>query len=153
MTADEARQGRRVVVGVDGSTTSGQAVDWAAEQAQLTGASLVLVAAWHVSAAAYGSWGTAPIPPSVDLDLAKYARETLDRVADEVEQRHPELGVVRRVVEGPPALVLLDEAQGADLLVVGSRGHGAFRGMLLGSVSQHCVTHARCPVVVMPGRD
>jgi nucleotide-binding universal stress UspA family protein len=56
---------------------------------------------------------------------------------------------VRQVIEGPPARVLIDASQNADLLVVGSRGHGAFAGMLIGSVSQHCVHHASCPVVVV----
>jgi nucleotide-binding universal stress UspA family protein len=55
----------------------------------------------------------------------------------------------RQVTEGNPAQVLLDAARGADLLVVGSRGHGGFAEALLGSVSQHCVHHARCPVVVI----
>ena len=58
-----------------------------------------------------------------------------------------------RVVEGNPAQVLLDASDGADLLVVGSRGHGGFAEALLGSVSQHCVHHAHCPVVVIRGQD
>jgi nucleotide-binding universal stress UspA family protein len=57
--------------------------------------------------------------------------------------------VERRVVEGRPAAVLVDESQGADLLVVGSRGHGGFTGLLLGSVSQQCAHHAACPVVIV----
>jgi hypothetical protein len=61
--------------------------------------------------------------------------------------------ILTRVLHGHPAHVLLDAASGAQLLVVGSRGHGAFAGMLLGSVSQHCVQHASCPVVVVPPAD
>jgi nucleotide-binding universal stress UspA family protein len=62
----------------------------------------------------------------------------------------PSAPIVTRVVQGHPAQVLLDAARGADLLVVGSRGHGTLAGMLLGSVSQHCVQHSPCPVVVVP---
>jgi nucleotide-binding universal stress UspA family protein len=61
--------------------------------------------------------------------------------------------VLARAVEGNAAQVLLDASDGADLLVVGSRGHGGFTEALLGSVSQHCVHHARCPVVVIRGRE
>jgi len=60
--------------------------------------------------------------------------------------------IERRVVEGRPAAVLVDESQGADLLVVGSRGHGGFAGLLLGSVSQQCAHHAACPVVIVHGK-
>jgi nucleotide-binding universal stress UspA family protein len=65
------------------------------------------------------------------------------------EDDHPVL-VSTRVMEGPAAQVLLDAGRGAELMVLGSRGHGAFAGMLLGSVSQHCVQHATCPTVVIP---
>jgi nucleotide-binding universal stress UspA family protein len=57
--------------------------------------------------------------------------------------------IERRVVEGPAASVLVDESRAADLLVVGSRGHGGFTGLLLGSVSQQCAQHAECPVVIV----
>ena len=57
--------------------------------------------------------------------------------------------IERRVVEGAPATVLVDESRQADLLVVGSRGHGGFAGLLLGSVSQQCAHHAACPVVIV----
>lgn len=59
--------------------------------------------------------------------------------------------ITQVVKEGNPAQVLIDEADGADLLVVGSRGHGGFTEALLGSVSQHCVHHARCPAVIIRG--
>lgn len=145
MTEDLQHQGGRIVVGVDGSAPSNQAVEWAAKQAALTGSALVLVAAWHVPAMAYGS--LVPVPQ--DLDLAGATRDLVDQVADAVEKQHPGLDVVRRVTEGQPALVLVEESEGANLLVVGSRGHGAFAGMLLGSVSEYCVTHATIPVVVV----
>lgn len=145
MTEDLHHQGGRIVVGVDGSSSSNEAVEWAAKQAALTGSALVLLAAWHVPAMAYGS--LVPLPQ--DLDLRGATAELVDKVADAVEKQHPGLDIVRKVAEGQPALALLEEAEGANLLVVGSRGHGAFAGMLLGSVSEYCVTHAAIPVVVV----
>jgi nucleotide-binding universal stress UspA family protein len=65
------------------------------------------------------------------------------------QSRHPEVTIVSLVVEGHAAAVLVERSEGADLLVVGTRGHGRFTGMLLGSVSEHCVIHARCPVLVV----
>ncbi|HTZ07910.1 MAG TPA: universal stress protein, partial [Acidimicrobiales bacterium] len=76
-------------------------------------------------------------------------RDTVRQVLGE----NPEVPVRLVVREGHPAPVLIDEAGGADLLVVGSRGHGAFMGMVLGSVSEHCVSHAPCPVVVVRHDD
>jgi len=73
-----------------------------------------------------------------------------EAVADVAGPEQESPPVVTRIAEGPPAQVLLNAATGAELLVVGSRGHGTFAGMLLGSVSQHCVQHAPCPVVVIP---
>ena len=66
-----------------------------------------------------------------------------------VSRAHPNITVRPRAVEGHPAHVLIEASRGAELLVVGSRGHGAFSGMVLGSVSQHCVTQAHCPVLVL----
>ncbi|MFI9100990.1 universal stress protein [Streptomyces fildesensis] len=71
-------------------------------------------------------------------------------VANESERLDRSVEVPARVVEGHPAEVLLAAAAGAQLLTVGTRGHGTFAGILLGSVSQHCVQHAPCPVVVVP---
>lgn len=134
-----------VVVGVDGSESSIAALRWAARQAELTGAELKAVMSWDLPTAAY--W----VPLPNDLDLESSARKTL---ADQIEETlgpDPRVPVTQVVTQGHPAPVLIGEANHADLLVLGSRGHGEFTGMLLGSVSEHCVTHAHCPVVVIKG--
>jgi len=145
---------RRVVVGVDGSPCSVKALRWAIVQAQRTGAGVEAVASWQDPVVSgYFSYGFAPVFTD-DQDWAaltgKYLQES---VAGAVDELHPDRQVVARVVQGHPAQVLLDAAVGAQLLVVGSRGHGTLAGMLLGSVSQHCVQHAPCPVVVIPPDD
>jgi nucleotide-binding universal stress UspA family protein len=139
--------GGRIVVGVDGSPASLRALAWAARQASLTSARLDAVIAWRIPTAAYEGFA-----PAFDfgVDLAKGAKETLDRALAQVLGQHAGVEVTPAVVEGAPAVELLRWAQGADLLAVGSRGHGEFTGMLLGSVSEHCVAHAPCPVVVIP---
>jgi len=100
------------------------------------------------------SWpGTSPsaywLPLPEDIDLEQATRDVLDRTLHETLGDTPTISVSMVVVEGHPAPVLIDQSQDADLLVVGSRGHGEFTGMLLGSVSEHCVSHAACPVVVV----
>lgn len=137
-------------MGVDGSRASLGALAWAARQASLTGARLDAVTAWRMPATVYE--GFAP-PFDFDLDLAKGAKEALDKALAETLGQYPDVEVTPAVVEGAPAVELLRWAQGADLLAVGSRGHGEFTGMLLGSVSEHCVAHAPCPVVVIPPED
>jgi nucleotide-binding universal stress UspA family protein len=77
------------------------------------------------------------------------ARELLENLTDDLEPREPAVDVRISISKGSPAKVLIDMSQGADLIVVGSRGRGGFAGMLLGSVSQHVVAHAACPVVVL----
>jgi nucleotide-binding universal stress UspA family protein len=135
----------RIVVGVDGSDASKDALAWAARQANLTGARVEAVTTWFIPPVAYE--GAVPLPTT--FDLAPAASSMLDEVVGKVLVDHPGLEVSRVVIEGPPARRLLEAAAGAELLVVGSRGHGAFAGMLLGSVSEHCVSHAPCPVVVV----
>lgn len=141
---EEHRRGR-IVVGVDGSDASKDALRWAARQAGMTGVRLETVMAWHVPVAAYG----APVMPPDGYDFEPEARRTLAEAIRDVLGEHPAVEVATVVVEGHPAPELLHAAADADLLVVGSRGHGAFTGMLLGSVSEHCVAHAPCPVVVV----
>jgi nucleotide-binding universal stress UspA family protein len=86
----------------------------------------------------------------LDEELAAGARRTLERALADAGDRTAGVDVEPVVREGAPARVLLEEADDADLLVVGSRGLGGFRGLLLGSVSQQCSHHAPCPVVVVP---
>lgn len=132
-----------IVVGVDGSESSKDALRWAAGQALLTGAELHAVIAWRPPIT-YG------YPADyTDVDFEADARKKLETVADEVLGPNPPVPVRIRVAEGHPAPVLIEAARGADLLVVGSHGHGMFAGMLLGSTSQHCVQHATTPVVVI----
>lgn len=131
----------RVVVGVDGSEASCDALRWAVAQAALTGAVLELVTTWEYPVA-YG------FPTIPDVDLAHNATMIQKLALDQVDV--PEgVAVERRVVEGHPAHELVGRSSGADLLVVGSRGRGGFAGMLLGSVSGHVCAHSACPVVVV----
>jgi nucleotide-binding universal stress UspA family protein len=134
----------RIVVGVDGSPSSVAALGWAAQQAELTGATLEVLGSWEWPIT-YG----APIALPVDYDPAADTRRELDDAIASVRAAHPNVDFRTTVVEGHPAPSLVEASKGADLLVVGSRGHGAFAGMLLGSVSEHCVANAFCPVLVM----
>ncbi len=134
---------RRIVVGVDGSAPSKAALSWAVQQGKLTGAVVEAVITWEIPPT-YGY----PVPVS-DVDWAQLAKQAVsEAVADTVDDAPP-AKVTYKVVEGNAAQVLLEEAAGADLLVVGNRGHGGFVEALLGSTSQHCVHHATCPVVVI----
>jgi nucleotide-binding universal stress UspA family protein len=139
----------RIVVGVDGSESSKDALRWAAHQAELTGASLEAVITWEISSSSVGF--AVPIPS--DYDPAANAKQVLGATVLDALGESGELGVVARVVEGPPARSLLDVAKRADLLVLGRRGHGPFVGVLLGSVSEYCAAHATCPVVVIRHQD
>lgn len=131
----------RMVVGIDGSPSSIRALRWALKQAEATGTEVEAVHAWQIPS----SFGMAvPIMPE---GWAESAEESLEKVLE--QETDGSVPVKRRVVEGYPAKVLLKRSEGAELLVVGSRGHGGFVGALLGSVSQHCIQHASCPVVVV----
>jgi nucleotide-binding universal stress UspA family protein len=142
MTPDPATRGR-IVVGIDGSPPSLHALDWAARQAALTASSLEAVMTWQWPTS-FG-WGV-PVPN--DIDPETEVRKTLESALDTVRSRYPDLHTDARVVNGHPAPILVEASKAADLLVVGSRGHGEFVGMLLGSVSEYCTTNAPCPVLV-----
>ena len=143
MTAEQPSGGGRIVVGHDGSASSLAALAWAARQAALTGSTLEIVMTWEWPPS-YG-W-SAPIPD--DFDPASDIQKALDAVVAQVLASHPGLQVHARLVSGHPAPVLVEASKGAELLVVGSRGHGEFVGMLIGSVSEYCVTNAHSPVLV-----
>ena len=142
-----------IVVGVDGSPSARTALCFALDEARLRGAPVRVVGAWHVPVAAYDRAFVPPDPVAV-RELEPQMRLVLERALEETGETAADVDVETVVREGTPAGVLLDEAQGADLLVVGSRGLGGFRGLLLGSVSQQCADHAPCPVVIVPhGRE
>jgi len=105
------------------------------------------VIAWEFPAT-YGY----PVPAPPDIDFEQIAAEVLADVIAEASSPAERVTITSRVVEGYAARVVLDASAGADLLVVGSRGHGGFAEALLGSVGQHCVHHATCPVVVVRNR-
>ncbi len=145
----------RIVVGIDGSAGSMAALDWAVQEAQLRATTVHTVMAWqHPSAyGASNAFGLGMDPSfGTQQALASVAETKASQLVDEASQGH-EVPISWEAIEGHPALALLSAVGDSDLLVVGSRGHGGFVGALLGSVSQHVVTHAHCPVVVIPGRE
>ncbi len=141
-----AARSHRIVVGTDGSASSATAVAWAARQAEGTGATVEAVMAWDWMTT-YG-WGFV-IPP--DLDPRADSARTLEHELAPARAAHPAVVIESNLVEGPAAQLLVERSSDADLLVVGSRGHGGLVGAIIGSVSEYCVSHARCPVLVMHG--
>ena len=146
-----------IVVGVDGSESSRRALRFALDEARLRDSAVRMVGVWHVPVAAYGGAMVAPDPGLVK-DLEPQTGRVLERLLEDVGDDAAGLEVETVVREGAPVAMLLEEAQDAereaaqdaDLLVVGSRGLGGFRGLLLGSVGQQCAHHSPCPVVIVP---
>jgi nucleotide-binding universal stress UspA family protein len=130
-----------IVVGLDGSEGSRDALTWAADQARLTGSVLRTVATWR-----WPNYITR-IPPGADL--AAETEQALRDMVEPLRAEYPDLTITEHVVQGPPGPSLLTQAESATLLVVGSMGRAAFPGMLLGSVAEYCVRHGPCPVVVV----
>jgi nucleotide-binding universal stress UspA family protein len=144
--SSQTRPSKRIVVGVDGSPASIDALRWAARQAELTQSSIQAVITWQVPNQFgddfYGD----------QFDWADIAQRTLDAALVEAGGGTPFTGDAV-VFQGHPARSLVDISEEAELLVVGSRGHGGFTGLLLGSVSEYVVTHAGCPVLVIRHRE
>lgn len=143
----------RIVVGIDGSEGSRHALEWAARQAGYTGATLEAIIAWDYPA----TYGWVPVPPE-DYALGEYAEKALNETIDAVlgtdstestNSAGTPVKIERRVVQGHAAEVLVNASEGAELLVVGSRGYGGFADALLGSVSTYAVHHAHGPVTVI----
>jgi nucleotide-binding universal stress UspA family protein len=138
---------KTVLVGVDGSAPSNKALVWAAAEAAHHGADLVVV----------NVWAHTLLPPAGSVSVSeRYVPDPSQRTADdllaeikEVLGEDPPLLVQPVVKQGNPAEVLIEESANAELLVVGTRGHGGFRGLVLGSVSQHVAAYAKCPVAVV----
>ncbi|MFH8342331.1 universal stress protein [Streptomyces sp. AM6-12] len=137
----------RIVVGVDGSPSSFEAVRWAVRYAALVGGVAEAVAAWEVPL--YG-WSA----PAVDMYMDEEATlEQMTRELTEVLGADAAAEVRTRMAHGNPADILLRAAEGAEVLVVGSRGRGGFARALLGSVSQRVAAHAPCPVVIVRSEE
>jgi nucleotide-binding universal stress UspA family protein len=140
---------KRIIVGVDGSDHSQAALKWAYEEAAHHGASLNVVAAWRAPVLPQSPpYGSLP-PEGYDTQPGNDALALLERLVADLEVRTPAVDMQTSIEEGNPAKVLIERSKGADLMVVGSRGRDGFAGMLLGSVSQHLVAHAHCPVTIV----
>ena len=139
-----------IVAGVDGSEDSKEALRWALAEAALRGASVRAVHAWSMPIAFGGPY--MPPQPYDGPELREQAQASLDVAVDEFAGDVPPVVVERVVEQGTPADVLVRAAADAELLVVGSRGHGGFAGLLLGSVGQQCAQHAPCAVVIVRRR-
>jgi nucleotide-binding universal stress UspA family protein len=138
---------KTVLVGVDGSANSHKALTWAAAEAADHGADLVVLNVWE---------HTLP-PPAGSVSVSeRYVPDPSQRTAEDLLKEitdvlgaDPPILVQPLVKQGNPAKVLIEESADADLLVVGTRGHGGFRGLVLGSVSQHVAAYAKCSVAVV----
>jgi nucleotide-binding universal stress UspA family protein len=144
--SSQSTPSKRIVVGVDGSPASVDALRWAARQAELTQSSVQALITWQVPNQ-YGDdfYGQ-------QIDWADIAQRALETALTEAGDGTP-FGGDQVVFQGHPARSLVDVSHDAELLVVGSRGHGGFAGLLLGSVSSYVVAHANCPVVVIRHRE
>jgi nucleotide-binding universal stress UspA family protein len=144
----------KIVVGIDESEPSREALRWAVEEGRLRHADVVALHAW-LPPALPAALDLAPAPvapppnlPEVVAEAKAAAEDLVHGIVEEVVGEDTGVDVRTQTVEGPPATTLIEASGDAELLVVGSRGRGGFTGLLLGSTSLQCVTHARCPVVV-----
>ena len=137
-----------IVVGADGSEGAVAALRFAIAEAKARGCGVKAVSAWHVPAAAYQSgWVMFPINVT---DFEELGTTGLEKTLEGAGDATAGVEITKVVREGQAAEVLVEEAKGAELLVVGTRGLGGFRGLLLGSTSQQCAHHAPCPLVIVP---
>jgi nucleotide-binding universal stress UspA family protein len=145
-TPTTAPSGARIVVGVDGSVPSLDALRWAGRVGSALGLAIDAVACWSYPANFGMGGGFVDYRPDVD------AKRALDEALLTVFGPTPPAGLRASVREGYAANELIEASRDAEMLVVGSRGHGGFVGLLIGSVSAYCAEHAKCPVVVLHPR-
>ena len=138
---------KTVLVGFDGSAGSRKALTWAAAEAADHAADLVVLNVWEHTLLPPA--GSVSVSERYVPDSSQHTAEDLLEEITEVLGADPPVLVQPRVKQGNPAKVLIGQSADADLLVVGTRGHGGFRGLLLGSVSQHVAAHAKCSVTVV----
>jgi nucleotide-binding universal stress UspA family protein len=152
VTSTSTSNAPRVVVGVDGSPSSRAALRWAVNQAKLTGGTVDAIMAGSVPETdTIGGFGQTPAEVNDEAVVAEGAQRDLDQVISEEVKADDRNRVTARVFNGNAATALLQAADGAELVVVGQRGLGGFTGALLGSVGQHLVHHAACPVLIFRG--
>ena len=138
---------KTIVVGVDGSEAAGVALEFAVEEAVVRGATLRVISVWDVPASLYqGTVAITPVLETFEEEAGAIVAEAVERV----KELAPDLPCEGIVLNGSPQIRLVEEAQGALLVVVGRRGQGALASLLMGSVSRHVVDHAPCPVIVVP---
>jgi nucleotide-binding universal stress UspA family protein len=155
-----------IVVGVDGSPGSDAALRWALNEARLRGSKLRVVHVHgvlqtHLGDASLGAAGIAPHPVFAAEDVERLASISEERARAVIDGALRRAGaeaaeapeIERAALAGAPAQTLIEAGKGAELLVLGSRGHGGFLGLLLGSVTQQCTHHPPCPVVILPPPD
>ncbi len=145
---EPVQEGRpEIVVGVDGSKSSAEALRWAVRQAEFTGSTLRVITAWSFPnhPTPFGIVPALPLPESILEGVVTALEEWINEEVGPQTEVH----IIPSVIERAPAAALVEAARDADLLVVGNRGHGAFTGMLLGSVSMHCAVHSPRPVVIV----
>jgi nucleotide-binding universal stress UspA family protein len=135
----DVMRARRIVVGVDGSPDSADALAWAAHEARLRGADLEVLYAIFFRSELLEQYP----------DLLQQERSILGAAVARARELEPTVETTGRTTDPPPAKALIEASVGADLLVVGSRGLGGFKRLELGSVSQQCAHHAACPVVIV----
>jgi nucleotide-binding universal stress UspA family protein len=150
MPAQENTVSPRIVAGIDGSESSASALRWAIRQAGLTGATVDAVIAWHYPDLTSSGMAFGAMEPTYGFFRENAEKIAADAISTALDPAS-DAPVSAHVAQGHAAQVLLDASVDASLLVVGSRGHGGFTEALLGSVSQHCVQHALCPVVIVRG--
>ncbi|GLY08733.1 universal stress protein [Actinoplanes sp. NBRC 101535] len=138
-----------IVVGVDGSDSGLRALDWAARHAAGRDTAVQAVMAWT-----WDGIEADVLTVTSPQEQQRLAAEILDRQVKTVVAEHgSHLPIAAETIEGSPAIVLTTAARKADLLVLGSHGHGRLRHSVLGSVSEECIRKATCPVVVIPSHD
>ncbi len=144
--SEESDTMERIICGIDGSETAHNALRWAVEEARLRGATLEVVHAWQVPYV-----GGYPYVPAFDPgDFEETARATVAAALEDIDVSGLAHPVEQLVPMDGAAQAILAAAKGADLVVLGSRGRGGFKGLLLGSVNQQVTQHAECPVVIVP---
>jgi len=131
----------RIVVGVDGSAQSRAALDWAVEEAKLRNGEVLALTAWHFP------YVTDALGQAWDYEIFQSDAQTILE-AELARVGTPGVQITGRIVQSNPAAALVEASREAELVAVGSRGHGGFAGMMLGSVSTQAVHHAHCPVLV-----